>query len=259
MLNVCGTAGADDEAEYFSTEQNNNSREMHVVLKVLDPSHRDIALVSPTTPGLGKGRWDRAGNGSEPLLRCSEGLCRLRDTLSLLSPQAFFETASLMSQVSHVHLAFVHGVCVRGSESKYGVLSHPLPQPASPCAGTFPSAAASSIGRSIGSCAVPRAGLRKISPSSPDIMVEEFVEHGPLDVLLRKEKGRVTVGWKITVAKQLASALSYLVMGLGAGSFPAGKRAGDRFRAPFASAAPLGLAGSGAGRICHAFLCLPSR
>lgn len=42
-------------------------------------------------------------------------------------------------------------------------------------------------------------------------MVEEFVEHGPLDVLLRKEKGRVPVGWKITVAKQLASALSYLV------------------------------------------------
>ncbi|NXN33653.1 TYK2 kinase, partial [Nycticryphes semicollaris] len=116
VLTVCGTGGAEDEAEYFSTEQNNNSREMHVVLKVLDPSHRDIAL-------------------------------------------AFFETASLMSQVSHVHLAFVHGVCVRGSEN---------------------------------------------------IMVEEFVEHGPLDVLLRKEKGRVNVGWKITVAKQLASALSYL-------------------------------------------------
>ncbi|NXC45712.1 TYK2 kinase, partial [Penelope pileata] len=75
VLTVCGGA---DEAEYFSTEQNNNThsgREMHVVLKVLDPSHRDIAL-------------------------------------------AFFETASLMSQVSHVHLAFVHGVCVRGSESE---------------------------------------------------------------------------------------------------------------------------------------------
>lgn len=116
VLHVCGGAGADDEAEYFSTEQNNNSREMHVVLKVLDPSHRDIAL-------------------------------------------AFFETASLMSQVSHIHLAFMHGVCVRGSEN---------------------------------------------------IMVEEFVEHGPLDVLLRKERGRVSVSWKITVAKQLASALSYL-------------------------------------------------
>ncbi|NXK01246.1 TYK2 kinase, partial [Corythaixoides concolor] len=115
VLNVGGAGGA-DEAEYFSTEQNNNSRQIHVILKVLDPSHRDIAL-------------------------------------------AFFETASLMSQVSHVHLAFVHGVCVRGSEN---------------------------------------------------IMVEEFVEHGPLDVLLRKEKGRVTVGWKITAAKQLASALSYL-------------------------------------------------
>lgn len=47
VLNVCSTAGADDEAEYFSSEPNNNSRELHVVLKVLDPSHRDIALVSP--------------------------------------------------------------------------------------------------------------------------------------------------------------------------------------------------------------------
>lgn len=54
-------------------------------------------------------------------------------------------------------------------------------------------------------------------------MVEEFVEHGPLDVLLRKEKGRVTVSWKITVAKQLASALSYLVRGWGhAGCLHAG-------------------------------------
>ncbi|XP_006631654.2 non-receptor tyrosine-protein kinase TYK2 [Lepisosteus oculatus] len=72
---------------------------------------------------------------------------------------AFFETASLMSQVSHIHLVFVHGVCVKGSEN---------------------------------------------------IMVEEFVEFGPLDVFLRKEKRKVTPQWKFTVAKQLASALSYL-------------------------------------------------
>lgn len=119
VLHIRGAAGPDaDQAPYFPSEPNNNSdgRQIHVVLKVLDPNQRDIAL-------------------------------------------AFFETASLMSQVSHVHLAFVHGVCVRGSEN---------------------------------------------------IMVEEFVEHGPLDVLLRKERGRVPVGWKITVAKQLASALSYL-------------------------------------------------
>ncbi|XP_037584312.1 non-receptor tyrosine-protein kinase TYK2 [Cebus imitator] len=49
-------------------------QELRVVLKVLDPSHHDIAL-------------------------------------------AFYETASLMSQVSHVHLAFVHGICVRGPET----------------------------------------------------------------------------------------------------------------------------------------------
>lgn len=44
-----------------------------------------------------------------------------------------------------------------------------------------------------------------------DIMVEEFVEFGPLDVFLRKEKGSVNSQWKFIVAKQLASALNYLV------------------------------------------------
>ncbi|XP_037848131.1 non-receptor tyrosine-protein kinase TYK2 isoform X4 [Chlorocebus sabaeus] len=91
-------------------------QELRVVLKVLDPSHHDIAL-------------------------------------------AFYETASLMSQVSHVHLAFVHGVCVRGPEN---------------------------------------------------IMVTEYVEHGPLDVWLRRKRGHVPMAWKMVVAQQLASALSYL-------------------------------------------------
>ncbi|XP_065820545.1 non-receptor tyrosine-protein kinase TYK2 [Labrus bergylta] len=107
--------GADDEDDEF----NNNSADrkgIQVVLKILDQSHRDIAL-------------------------------------------AFFETASLMSQVSHSHLVFVHGVSVKGSES---------------------------------------------------IMVEEFVEFGPLDVFLRKEKASATPKWKFIVAKQLATALNYL-------------------------------------------------
>uniref|UniRef100_A0A672LID1 Tyrosine-protein kinase n=1 Tax=Sinocyclocheilus grahami TaxID=75366 RepID=A0A672LID1_SINGR len=100
-------------------ESNNNHRNVkgiRVVLKILDQSHKDIAL-------------------------------------------AFFETASLMNQVSHCHLVFVHGVSVKGSEN---------------------------------------------------IMVEEFVEFGPLDVFLHREKSRVTPQWKFTVAKQLASALCYL-------------------------------------------------
>uniref|UniRef100_A0A8C1WHI7 Tyrosine-protein kinase n=1 Tax=Cyprinus carpio TaxID=7962 RepID=A0A8C1WHI7_CYPCA len=100
-------------------ESNNNHRNVkgiRVVLKILDQTHKDIAL-------------------------------------------AFFETASLMNQVSHCHLVFVHGVSVKGSEN---------------------------------------------------IMVEEFVEFGPLDVLLHREKARVTPQWKFTVAKQLASALCYL-------------------------------------------------
>ncbi|KAJ8389093.1 hypothetical protein AAFF_G00122990 [Aldrovandia affinis] len=111
--------GADEEDEDLFSERNNNKSEgkgIRVVLKILDQTHKDIAL-------------------------------------------AFFETASLMSQVSHSHLVFVHGVSVKGSEN---------------------------------------------------IMVEEFVEFGPLDVFLRNEKGVVTPQWKFIVAKQLASALSYL-------------------------------------------------
>ncbi|KAJ8345600.1 hypothetical protein SKAU_G00297930 [Synaphobranchus kaupii] len=110
---------ADEEEDDVFGERNNNQSKgkgIRVVLKILDQSHKDIAL-------------------------------------------AFYETASLMSQVSHSHLVFVHGVSVKGSEN---------------------------------------------------IMVEQFVEFGPLDVFLQKERGVVTPQWKFTVAKQLASALSYL-------------------------------------------------
>ncbi|XP_072104469.1 non-receptor tyrosine-protein kinase TYK2 [Mobula birostris] len=108
----------EDEEDMNSSSgvRHSEARDIRVVLKVLDPSHRDIAL-------------------------------------------AFFELASLMSQISHAHLAFVHGVCVRGSEN---------------------------------------------------IIVEEYVEFGPLDVILRKEKGKMSPGWSLTVIQQLASALSYL-------------------------------------------------
>ncbi|CDQ73623.1 unnamed protein product [Oncorhynchus mykiss] len=109
--------GVEEEDEEDKWNNNLTDRkEIRVVLKILDQSHKDIAL-------------------------------------------AFFETASLMSQVSHSHLVFVHGVSVKGSEN---------------------------------------------------IMVEEFVEFGPLDVFLRRERALVTPQWKFTVAKQLASALSYL-------------------------------------------------
>lgn len=35
------------------------------------------------------------------------------------SSQAFFETASMMRQISHKHIALLYGVCVRHQESKY--------------------------------------------------------------------------------------------------------------------------------------------
>ncbi|XP_030629207.1 tyrosine-protein kinase JAK1 [Chanos chanos] len=42
------------------------------------------------------------------------------------------------------------------------------------------------------------------------IMVEEFVHHGPLDLFMRNHHLCLTPSWKFQVAKQLASALSYL-------------------------------------------------
>ncbi|XP_071421731.1 tyrosine-protein kinase JAK1-like [Pithys albifrons albifrons] len=43
-----------------------------------------------------------------------------------------------------------------------------------------------------------------------NIMVEEFVESGPLDLFMRRKSEFLTTPWKFKVAKQLASALSYL-------------------------------------------------
>lgn len=43
-----------------------------------------------------------------------------------------------------------------------------------------------------------------------DLMVQEFVEYGALDLYLKR--GRfVSVSWKLDVAKQLASVLMFLV------------------------------------------------
>nr|XP_020661758.1 tyrosine-protein kinase JAK1 isoform X2 [Pogona vitticeps] len=101
---------------YKDDESYQNEKEMKVLLKVLDPSHRDISL-------------------------------------------AFFETASMMRQISHKHIVLLHGVCVRDVEN---------------------------------------------------IMVEEFVEFGPLDLFMHRKSDKLTTPWKFKVAKQLASALSYL-------------------------------------------------
>ncbi|XP_061739681.1 tyrosine-protein kinase JAK1 [Nerophis ophidion] len=72
---------------------------------------------------------------------------------------AFFETASMMRQVSHKHIVLLYGVCVRHLEN---------------------------------------------------IIVEELVEQGPLDLFMRRQICPLSTSWKFQVAKQLASALSYL-------------------------------------------------
>ncbi|NXT10635.1 JAK3 kinase, partial [Prunella fulvescens] len=53
--------------------------------------------------------------------------------------------------------------------------------------------------------------LHGVSLGKDSVMVQEHVRHGPLDLYLRKHRGAVTTGWRLTVAKQLAYALNYLV------------------------------------------------
>lgn len=57
---------------------------------------------------------------------------------------------------------------------------------------------------------IPIQNLRLISTFA-DIMVQDFVKFGPLDVFLQNDKASISFRWKFTVAIQLASALSYLV------------------------------------------------
>ncbi|KAM8795034.1 tyrosine-protein kinase JAK3 [Eudromia elegans] len=54
--------------------------------------------------------------------------------------------------------------------------------------------------------------LHGVSLGRDSIMVQEYVRHGPLDLYLKKNRGesKVTTGWKLQVAKQLAQALNYL-------------------------------------------------
>uniref|UniRef100_A0A8C7GKC8 Tyrosine-protein kinase n=1 Tax=Oncorhynchus kisutch TaxID=8019 RepID=A0A8C7GKC8_ONCKI len=71
----------------------------------------------------------------------------------------FFETVSMMRQVSHQHITLLHGVCVRNHDN---------------------------------------------------IIVEEHVTLGPLDVFMRGHRLELSASWKYQVAKQLTGALSYL-------------------------------------------------
>ncbi|NWI75852.1 JAK3 kinase, partial [Dryoscopus gambensis] len=98
--------------------------------------------------------------------------------------ESFLEAASTMSQLSHKHLVLLHGVSLgKDSECPAG----PPGRPPTPL------------------WAPPDP------PGGPaGVMVQEHVRHGPLDLYLRKHRGAVTTGWKLTVAKQLAYALNYL-------------------------------------------------
>lgn len=99
----------------------------------------------------------------------------------------------MMRQVSHKHIVLLYGVCVRQQESKCTLI-----------------AVCVHIHVSWGlSFNILDAVV--IALCSTDIMVEECVQLGPLDLFMRRQKDPLSTPWKFQVAKQLAAALSYLV------------------------------------------------
>lgn len=171
----------DNDGGYFSCQ------EVKVVLKLLGSGHRDISLVRHTASVCQSYQSNKPSSTS----RASS-----QDRSSFIIffwLQAFFETASMMRQVSHKHIVLLYGVCVHHQESEWTLdfwfevlREHPR----------------------LANAALPSALV-----CITDIMVEEYVQHGPLDVFMRRQQSPLTTPWKFQVAKQLAAALSYLVRG----------------------------------------------
>ncbi|XP_076829600.1 tyrosine-protein kinase JAK1-like [Brachyhypopomus gauderio] len=120
---------------------------------------------------LGKGTrtniysgWLKVQNTDDDGLVCAQSTEEVKVVLKVLGAgnkdiSAFLETVSLMRQISHKHMAVLHGICMHSMDV---------------------------------------------------IMVEEFVQHGPLDLFMRAHHSDLTPSWKFQVADQLASVLSYL-------------------------------------------------
>lgn len=72
----------------------------------------------PLDEDSGELPWDPLPSlSAEPLQGQASGGLPLTCLCPVL-PQAFFEAASMMRQVSHKHIVYLYGVCVRDVESK---------------------------------------------------------------------------------------------------------------------------------------------
>lgn len=135
--------------------------------------------------------------------------------------QSFFEAASMMSQLSHKHLVFTYGICVCGEESKSVLcfspdyynwnlsLDHLL---------TLLCYLFTTICLLYFNCLLLFFPLWVSNGKSltciiavTDIMVQEYVKFGSLDIYLKKNKNSISILWKLEVAKQLAWAMLFLV------------------------------------------------
>uniref|UniRef100_A0A3P8XKU1 Tyrosine-protein kinase n=1 Tax=Esox lucius TaxID=8010 RepID=A0A3P8XKU1_ESOLU len=121
---------------------------------------------------------------------------------------AFLEMVSMMREVSHQHIALLHGVWVRNQDCKSSlappsVLTFKLSPDLSLM--TEPSVLLACCSYCLSGPSFPLALC-----ASTDILVEEHVRLGPLDVFMRQHRLQLSTSWKFEVAQQLTSALSYL-------------------------------------------------
>ncbi|KFO23194.1 Tyrosine-protein kinase JAK1 [Fukomys damarensis] len=185
--------------DYRDDEGTAEEKKIKVILKVLDPSHRDISLCGSLQEASARASF-RVGAVMGELLDSGPTLA---SSPSTPLPQAFFEAASMMRQVSHKHIVYLYGVCVRDVETWQELLASGRAQ-----GHLFVASSVPELGG--GSRCLRAHGQKPRAASAADIMVEEFVEGGPLDLFMHRKSDVLTTPWKFKVAKQLASALSYL-------------------------------------------------
>lgn len=129
--------------------------------------------------------------------------------------QSFFEAASMMSQLSHKHLVFTYGICVCGEESKCVSCFSP-----DYCTWNWNSCLLLTLLYyswsticllSLNWCSSVWVSNLTYVIAVTDIMVQEYVKFGSLDIYLKKNKNSINILWKLEVAKQLAWAMHFLV------------------------------------------------
>lgn len=89
-----------------------------VVMKILDQAHRNYSEVSYSLHRHSPYVYKEVYASKKIIYFYKRCFSCIRQFLFCVFFQSFFEAASMMTQLSHVHLILNYGVCVCGEESK---------------------------------------------------------------------------------------------------------------------------------------------